>query len=105
MVIPKKFQLGGLTITVEKDSKDDLKTKEHVWLGEYDSILNRILISLSYNDKTLTRKNVEVTFLHELWHAIWVTAGDNELADNEKRADLFAQFMLQFFNTSKGQFR
>lgn len=86
MNIPKTFQLAGVSWTVEQ-----VKGMEDLGLCERD----KALIILR---KDLPREQKELTFFHELFHAIKYTQGDGGPHD-EKEIDSLAYMLHQFLKT------
>ena len=87
MKIPKSFQLAGAKWTVEKRPK----------LGDL-GLTHRddFLIQLGSEQSKISK---EITFCHELVHAIKYTMGiDNH---NEQEVDAFAQLLHQVWTSMK----
>jgi hypothetical protein len=87
MRIPKSFELGGMTWTVELIED----------LGDLGRCMRDIqTIHVKKNEKVQTR---EQAFCHELVHAIKFTLGDD--AHDEKEVDVFGTMFHQFLKTAK----
>ncbi len=93
-LIPKSFNLGGLTINVEFD---DTLCKNKKMIGEAQYHMLRIVLD------TVTTKNqmIEQCFYHELIHWILYVMNEDELRNNEKFVDVFSQFLYQSVITAK----
>jgi hypothetical protein len=92
--IPKRFQLAGLEVTVEEDGT--LVANKSV-IGEARYAAQKILIDKTAASKELTTQS----FLHEVTHWILYVMGEEELRNNEKFVDLFAQFWYQYEKTKE----
>lgn len=49
------------------------------------------------------REVTEHTYLHELVHALFETAGRKDLSENEELVDLIAAALHHYFQTKKGR--
>lgn len=94
MDIPKEFKLFGTTYTVEQLSKV-IYNKESV-LGQYKH--DEATIQLR---KNLKRELKELTYLHEMVHAILLTLEYTELGYNEQFVERFSKALHQVLTTSK----
>ena len=90
-MIPTTFQLGGRTWRVERGAK--LKKKQ---FGDTSPELALIRLST----KCKTDEDAELTFLHELMHAIAFTMGWDELNEDEMKIDAVAGLLRQFLTTA-----
>lgn len=77
----KKFNLAGVTWTVGES--------EMVDLGHTDMAAARIVIN-----KSLTGQSRDVTFYHELVHAILFTMGETN--HDERFVEAFGQLLYQY---------
>lgn len=92
-LIPKSFQLGGMTIDVQFQEK---LAEQVGMIGIADYLSQQIRI-----DPTMAVKPmIEQTYLHELTHWILFTMNEPELCQNEKFVDIFAQFLYQALKTA-----
>ena len=89
MKIPKKFQLGGTTWTVEYVTEEQEKEWGRCYFKE-----SRIVLK-----NTLKGDALEATFLHELVHAMYYHQGKN--SHNEKDVDTLAHLLHQYLNQQK----
>ena len=89
MQIPKKFNLAGLTITVETDNTM-IANKKIIGEARYNS--QKITMDM----EGACREMTEQSFLHELVHWIFYVMGEDKLRCNERVVDLFAQFLYQY---------
>lgn len=100
MEIPKKFNLGGQTITVEWNDRL-LHTDDCTGMAFYRD--NKIQLQKPSKSKPIPRSKIEETFLHEKVHMVLSAMGEHELKANEKFVDLFATFWHQSLKTSSGK--
>lgn len=93
-LIPKSFNLGGLTVNVEFD---DNLCKNKKMIGEAQYHMLRIVLD------TVTTKHqmIEQCFYHKLVHWILYVMNEDELRNNEKFVDVFSQFLYQSVITAK----
>lgn len=87
MKIPKQFELGGMTWSVEQI--DDLAD-----LGR--CLRDAQKIHIKKNEKAQTKQQA---FCHELVHAIKFTMGETD--HDEKEVDILGTLIHQFLKTSK----
>lgn len=87
-IIPKSFWLGGLKINVDFDNTM-VKMKRCIGEANY----SKQLIKLDPSVAPL--QTLEQSFYHELVHWIFFVMGEEELRNNERVVDLFAQFLYQ----------
>jgi hypothetical protein len=87
-IIPLSFMLGGLTVSVELDNT--LVSSKRM-LGEARYMEQLIHLDASIGKKQL----IEQTYYHELVHWILYVMNEDELRNNEKFVDVFAQFLYQ----------
>jgi len=92
MKIPKRFKIGGRTITIEYDSTVD-KDGKAGWAKFREGKLT--LDSSKVQDQGYT----ESTFFHELTHFILWAMGDNKSNDDERFVECFGNFMHQVMTT------
>jgi predicted SprT family Zn-dependent metalloprotease len=96
-MIPKTFQLAGLTVKVEIDH--DLYQKRGI-VGEARYPSQTIAL-----DPTLvSRESLEQNFYHELVHWFFFMMNEHELRQNERIVDLLAHFLYQQQKTQAGSF-
>lgn len=92
--IPKKFQLGGITINVEKVKQIS---------GEGNNVDGKALYANSKielkEDKEYSNEYKEFVFFHELVHHIFNSLEEYELRKNEKIVSQFATFLHQAIKT------
>lgn len=98
MIIPKKFKVAGFDINVE--FIDKLESNNY---GNWCDVTNNIKlaknISLSNGELTpLQDRQIENTFLHELYHAFQFYSGKSY---SEEDCNMFANFMLEYFETKQ----
>ena len=98
MEIPKKFKVAGFDINVE--FIDKLESNNY---GNWCDVTNNIKlaknISLSNGELTpLQDRQIENTFLHELYHAFQFYSGKSY---SEEDCNMFANFMLEYFETKQ----
>jgi Zn-dependent peptidase ImmA (M78 family) len=93
-MIPVKFKLGGLDITIEYQN-DLAKTKGLSGQAVYTE--QKIVLDGSAQHE----QSIEQTFCHELVHYILSTMGEEDLCNNEKFVDVFATFLHQVKVTSE----
>lgn len=92
-MIPKTFQLANRTWRVEFKRM----SKKHLGWTSNDLAVIRL------NSRLLKRGSEELlnlTFFHELLHAITGTAGEAELNADEERIDRLATLFAQVFQTA-----
>jgi len=93
MVIPKTFKIFGITFKVTQPWK--LDKKDSHW-G-----------SCSISDKSikvkrnLNQEQKEITYLHEITHAILDTLEYNDLSNDEDFVERFSKALHQVITTSK----
>lgn len=93
-IIPDSIWLGGLQISIEFDSN---LCRKQGRIGEA-----RYQDQLIILDPTATKlQQLEQTYFHELVHWILFVMNENDLRNNEKFVDLFAQFLYQARMTEK----
>jgi|ERR1019366_8440556 hypothetical protein len=102
MIIPERFNLYGLEITIEP-SDTIMLTKQAI--GYCEPQLSRIVLQQHTMDYPILRQNLEHTYLHELVHMILIELGEKELGDNEKFVDSFAGLLHQVHTTSVGELK
>ena len=92
--IPKKFQLGGITINVNKVEKITDQTNECDGMAFYAKSLIEIR-----DDKDFSNDYKEYVFFHELVHHIFGSMEENDLRKDEKIVSQFATFLHQAIRT------
>lgn len=100
MKIPYEFSLFGMTIRVEWD--DTLVDREDCQGTAYYRE-NRITLQSfdGKNFKNRAKEQIEVTFLHELFHMIFNSMGRQELNEDEKFIKLLSSLFYQYLVTAK----
>jgi hypothetical protein len=94
--IPKKFQLGGRTITVQFTEKI---AGDEDCIGKAQHRKDKILLQNHTNSITRPPEAIEETFLHELTHWVLEMMAEFELNRNEKFVSLFASHLHQALKT------
>ncbi len=97
-MIPKRFQIAGLTIEVVRDPK----------LIEKDNCIGRMEHSkqiLRIASAGASRQFLEQAYCHEVVHQILHVMGERELNRNEQFVDLFAHLLHQVLSTSEKECR
>lgn len=92
MIIPKTFQIFGLTFKVTQP----WKFKNNDRWGEC-SIAKKTIKVL----RSLNKEQKEVTYLHELTHAILDCLEYNDLSNDEAFVERFSKALQQALTTSK----
>lgn len=92
MRIPKKFNLHGETVSVVFDN---MMAEQH----GVDGLANYNTNTIKLCPDKCNQKYIEKVFLHEMTHFILEHMGENELRSNEKFVDLFANLLLQAFDS------
>lgn len=90
--IPKKFNLGGLTIDVELV---DYLVKTKGAIGEAKYSEQKILIDTT----AAPEESTEQSFYHELIHYILYVMNKDDLRNNEEFVDVFAHLLYQALKT------
>ena len=91
MKIPKKIKIIGRNIEVVYD-KDMYAEDQRLGLCEFSK--GRISLC-EKGGKSVPRKVIEVTLLHEWVHMIFMMLGKKELAEDETLADQLAEMIHQ----------
>lgn len=99
MQIPKSFQVAGRTYKVRVDYKGRLEKKE--LMGTCNFPQGTIEISAVSEGKTRNREDIEHTFLHEVWHAIWYALGEDKIQHDEQKADAFCSLLHQVLTSGE----
>lgn len=89
--------LGGSTIKVVHVNNDMNSSK----VGTMDIAHGRVNIVNKYENEECSMDYKEATFFHELTHAILFTMGENELSENERFIEGFANLLHQYVKTVK----
>lgn len=98
--IPTSFQLGGITYTVvQTDARPE---------GIKDTCTGHVIYSKGlvevFNNHTgykCTDEYKELSFYHELLHAIFTAMGKYDLSDDEELVEGMANLLHQFIKTAK----
>lgn len=93
ILIPEKFKLNGKVINVVID--DEYCTKEKC-LGEADFEERLITLCRKNAGKSVTKRDREQTFFHELVHMILDSMGKDRLKYDEDFVDLFATRLHEY---------
>lgn len=93
MQIPKTFQIYGLTFKVTQPWK--LDAKDSHW-GSCSIASKSIKVK-----RGLNKEQKEITFLHEVVHAILDVNEYEELSKDEKFVERFSKALQQVLSTSK----
>jgi hypothetical protein len=96
IAIPKRFELGGRTWTVELTANcpgEDDKT-----YGLCEPVECRIYIKAG-----MSQDATQHTFYHELCHALCFTLGWDKLNDDEGKIDALGSLLYQFLKKKKGR--
>lgn len=96
--IMKSFNLFGHKFTVKET--DDLVQRDGA-VGIYRHAKQEVTIQKSIKGNELTTTRREQTLYHELVHVILGEIGEDDLYQNEKFVDLFAQGLHQVFSSAK----
>ena len=100
MKIPMSFELMGETITVKYI--DDMVVRDNnVGVACYST--NEIQIQSNSKAIPRNKEQLRQTFLHELVHFILMKLNKLELNKDEAFVDSFADLLLQFEKSSKGE--
>lgn len=97
MKIPVKYSLGGIerkVIKVDTLDHDDC-------YGFYDAVSKDILISEHADGKRIKKDEKELTYIHELVHAILDVMGEKKLYSNEKFVSNLSTFLYESFKTAQ----
>lgn len=92
MTIPKEFEIFGLTFKVTQPWKVD---KEEHW-GECSIAKKTIKIKRSLN-----QEQKEITYLHEVTHAILDCLEYDKLSNDEQFVERFSKALHQVIKSSK----
>lgn len=97
MKIPETYTLGGIQRNVIK--KQTLDSED--CYGFYDSVTKDILIAETSEGKRIKKEEKELTYLHELVHAILDVMGEKRLYSNEKFVSSMSTFLYEALKTAK----
>ena len=92
ITIPKTFKIFGLTFKVTQPWRID---KDDNW-GECSMNKNSVKVKRSLN-----KEQKEITYLHEVTHAILDSLEYNELSNNEDFVERFSKALHQVIKTSE----
>jgi hypothetical protein len=92
MKIPSEIQIAGRTYKIEYDENHDTDQGYNATL-----IVDRCKIVLQPDCKGHKRdkQSLEISFLHEIIHAISRATGDRQLYENEKFTEQWAELLYQ----------
>ena len=102
MIIPKRFNILGYTVTVEPTNQLRMSNGA---VGMADHDLLRILLQQNTLTYPRARANIEQTYLHEVFHWIFHCAHKYELSEDEDFVDICASMLHQVLSTSKGELK
>jgi len=94
-MIPKKFDLMGRTVKVNKIKKNKFVDSADTY-GHWDSIKFEIFIV-----EGLTEQQEEQTFYHEFVHAAFDSLGYADLSSNEQLVDQMGSLIQQLIKSKK----
>ena len=99
-LIPKSFELGGVTYRVEKTN--EIRGSIFGYIQPFKGTVT-IADKLEQNGEliTLTEEMKLLTMYHELTHLIFHHMGETELFGDEKIVELFSNFLLQYEKSKK----
>ena len=98
--IPKSFELGGCTYTVEVTDNRPEGVKNTI-TGEICYSSSTIKIYKNHVGYECTEDYKLLSFYHELIHGILTAMGKSEMNDDEGFIESFANFLHQFMKTVK----
>lgn len=98
MKIPSEFKVFGKTIKVKFDDNINYK-EDRNGMASYRT--NTITLQPRRRGAKRPVENVEVTYLHELFHFIFFFAERSKLRDDEELINLCANILHQILQTSK----
>jgi hypothetical protein len=96
--IPKSFTIFAHKFKVLRSN--DLVQREGA-VGIYRHTKQEITVQNNIDGTNLTQTRIEQTYCHELVHAILGEICEEELCQNEKFVDLFAQGLHQALSSAK----
>lgn len=96
--VPKTFECGPFTVTVEADKKLYKKTKE-IGIAE----IGKMEITLQPPNKDISQELFFQCFLHETVHCFLFAAGWHELYTNEPLVESLAAMIFQLLKTKQGK--
>jgi hypothetical protein len=99
-LIPKSFELGGVTYNVEFSDNRPERVRNTV-TGEIIYPLSKVVLYNNHVGYTSTLQYKELSFYHELIHGILTNMGKDELNDDEGFVEGFANLLHQYMKTSK----
>lgn len=99
-LIPKSFELGGCTYTVEITDIKPEGTRDST-TGTIIYPINKIMIYSNHTGYICTDNYKESSFYHEMVHGILATMGKSDLNDDEDFVEGFANILHQVIKTSK----
>lgn len=92
MILPKSFELAGLTVTIEINNN---AIKENNFIGQSDFVFQKIIMDIA----TAPRETVEQAFFHEAVHWILYIMNEHTLRNNEQFVDVFAHLLYQLLSS------
>jgi hypothetical protein len=100
MNIPKSFQLGGITYTVDVTDNREAGIKNNQ-TGTIVYALNKVFIYNDHVGYVATDDYKELSFYHELVHGILTAMGKSDMNNDEEFVEGFASYLHQFTKTVK----
>lgn len=98
MKIPKSFCIFGQKYHIEFDDKLVEKDNDR---GQAKYRLNKIILQSNNSVVDRPQSQIEVIYLHELFHVIFHELDEGELGENEKLVELMANALHQILKTSE----
>lgn len=96
--IPKKVMLMSREINVVYDKNLRIKNG---FIGESNYTTGKITLQDRQLNDNFNKKEVEITYLHELIHYIFYSLNEHELNKNEQLVDNLAQLLHQAITKSE----
>ena len=101
LVIPKTFELGGRTWTVDMAEQSTMLEGASFGIEIYD--LAKIHLYKKHSGFDVPRERIERTYLHEVLHAALDETQYKDLSNDEVFVSRIANALHQIFVTSEGQ--
>lgn len=92
MIIPKSFEIAGITFDVIENNGSIEKDS---FIGKADFSFQRIFMDLN----TVPKQTTEQAFIHEIVHTVLYVQNEHELRKNEKFVDTFAHLLYQVLSS------
>lgn len=103
MKIPARVKIAGKTYRIRYD--DDERLPDRDIKGCVDYATGTITLSKVDTGSACSREDIEQTYLHEIWHAIWDALGESGMRKDERRADSFCSLLHQVLNSGTGELK